>query len=506
MLVRAFFARVAGRSFGVDVRSLAIFRICFGLVILYDIFSRFGDLSAHYTDTGVIPRWTNIRDFAYLTPSVYNISGHWLASCSIFLCTAASAVSLVVGYRTWWNTFICYVLIQSLHARNMRVGNGGDKYLRHMLCWSLFVPLGSVWSIDSLSSVSLVSRAQRIAWWRKHLLSVSAGRLRDVGSVGHGQQSSATFDYSHVSLGSFALLSQTIVMYLVSCSQKDGKEWTDSQTAVYLTLCIDQWVSPIGLFLRGWADQSWMVFRGFQLMTWATTVLQSYGVLLLLSPIWGDFARLMGILVFAGFQLGLGACLRFLCIFPHVTLVGLLPFLPSPFWEAVIPRAVLLYTRTLHGLRLIPSEVGGGKTSSPQTGPESSNSTCKSETGATNRVRQGEIVGVVRKRIAAGGQSGRTPPSSFGSEDIGDDFKDIPSKDKRKTRDDNSRGRGDRWTKAFATAVCMGMVVLNMISILAFTGLVESTESFRQIEAILQINQVGSKSLCSSPLCVDMFF
>ena len=44
------------RTFGIDLRSLALFRICVGIILLIDICVRFSDLTVHYVDSGVLPR------------------------------------------------------------------------------------------------------------------------------------------------------------------------------------------------------------------------------------------------------------------------------------------------------------------------------------------------------------------------------------------------------------------------------------------------------------------
>ena len=42
--------------FGADLRSLATFRIVLALLVLADLANRATDLSAHYTDAGIMPR------------------------------------------------------------------------------------------------------------------------------------------------------------------------------------------------------------------------------------------------------------------------------------------------------------------------------------------------------------------------------------------------------------------------------------------------------------------
>ena len=49
--------------FGFDLRSLAVFRIGLALVIIADLFIRFGDIKAHYSDYGILPRTALIEQF-----------------------------------------------------------------------------------------------------------------------------------------------------------------------------------------------------------------------------------------------------------------------------------------------------------------------------------------------------------------------------------------------------------------------------------------------------------
>src|SRR3954468_9750905 len=42
--------------FGLDLRSLALFRIGLGIILLFDIIIRYEDVHAFYTDEGVLPR------------------------------------------------------------------------------------------------------------------------------------------------------------------------------------------------------------------------------------------------------------------------------------------------------------------------------------------------------------------------------------------------------------------------------------------------------------------
>jgi hypothetical protein len=58
----------------VDLRSLALTRILFGLVIVFDLFFRLDDLTFFYTDAGLLPREYFIR----LLDNGWNWSVHLL--------------------------------------------------------------------------------------------------------------------------------------------------------------------------------------------------------------------------------------------------------------------------------------------------------------------------------------------------------------------------------------------------------------------------------------------
>ena len=66
---------------GLDLRSLALFRISMAFVILYDLADRSRDMQAHYTDLGVLPVSTLVGLYG---ERVY-ASVHVLASGSVAL-------------------------------------------------------------------------------------------------------------------------------------------------------------------------------------------------------------------------------------------------------------------------------------------------------------------------------------------------------------------------------------------------------------------------------------
>ena len=140
---------VVDRLFGVDTRSLALFRVGLSLVLLDELTVRARNLTAFYTDQGVMPRGFITEN----TQNVWSFSLH-LASGSayfeafLFFCALSAAVALFLGYKTRLATFISWLLLASLYVRNPEVQSSGDILMLMLLFWGLFLPLNLHWSVD----------------------------------------------------------------------------------------------------------------------------------------------------------------------------------------------------------------------------------------------------------------------------------------------------------------------------------------------------------------------
>ena len=131
-------------------RSLALFRMILGFLVMLDTLWRLPFLKDFMTDEGVYSRLD-------MTSSIYadywlclhlgsgNMAGQLVLSLLLLLLGAG----LVAGYRTPWMTLGCWVMLNSVHARNPFIGDRGDLQLSLLLFWALFLPLGEVWSVDS---------------------------------------------------------------------------------------------------------------------------------------------------------------------------------------------------------------------------------------------------------------------------------------------------------------------------------------------------------------------
>ncbi|MCI0349188.1 MAG: HTTM domain-containing protein, partial [Acidobacteriales bacterium] len=59
------------------------------------------------------------------------------------------ALGLLVGYRTRLLAVLNFLLVLSVHERNVYVLTGADTAMRVLSFWMMFIPLGDYYSMDS---------------------------------------------------------------------------------------------------------------------------------------------------------------------------------------------------------------------------------------------------------------------------------------------------------------------------------------------------------------------
>src|SRR5215216_3470663 len=135
--------------FGADLRSLAVFRVALALLVLADLAMRATDLTAHYTDEGVLPRTALLEEV--LSPWAFSLNlmnGEPFFQVLLFGVAALAALGLLIGYRTSLMTVVVWVLLLSIQWRNPLVSGADGPLLRLLLFWGMFLPLGAYWSVD----------------------------------------------------------------------------------------------------------------------------------------------------------------------------------------------------------------------------------------------------------------------------------------------------------------------------------------------------------------------
>jgi hypothetical protein len=277
------------RRASVDLRAIATLRIGLGSLLFADILLRSRDLVAFYTDVGVLPRSTLTIEYPMISRlSIHGLSGGVWFQALLFLIAAVCALGLLLGYWTRISVMISWLLLVSLHARNPIVLNGGDSVLRRLLFWSLFLPLGARWSLDA--------RAGRVTH--------TATRVVSVATAG--------------------LLVQVVLVYATNAGFKlRAGEWTGGG-ALADVLWLDSFTTPVGAALSE-APALLSVLEPL----WLGLVLGSPLLLVLTGWHRGLLAGL-----FAGGHCWMLATMR-LGIFPLVSLLAIVPFLPASVWDRV---------------------------------------------------------------------------------------------------------------------------------------------------------------------------
>ena len=286
--------------FGIDPRSLALFRVAIALALLSSLWVCAGNVGAFYTDSGVLPRAAQIALYSDVPGllSLHLLNGSAAAQWVLLAAAFGAALALLVGYRTRWATLISWVLLISLHNRNPMVLQGGDVLLRMMLFWSLFLPLHARASLDALARPARNRKAEYP-------------------------------DAPWVSTGTLAALLQVCIMYWFTAALKTGDAWRVDGSAVGYALSIDQMAKPLGRWLLGYPD----LLRG---LTFFTVALERFGPWLALLPFWRS--RTFMVALFCAFHIGMGLCLT-LGIFTWIAPAAWLLFLPTGAWDSLAARA-----------------------------------------------------------------------------------------------------------------------------------------------------------------------
>lgn len=73
----------------------------------------------------------------------------------IHVVTLIFALFFLVGFKTRASNILLWLLVLSLHNRNVLILNSGDDLLRMLLFWSIFMPVGDRFSLDSANQSSI---------------------------------------------------------------------------------------------------------------------------------------------------------------------------------------------------------------------------------------------------------------------------------------------------------------------------------------------------------------
>ncbi len=269
----------------IDTRSLAVFRILAGLLVIADIFLRARNFSLYYTDDGIVPQTIAQAYTAEHAVSVYYFVSDEIAIAGIFALTLLVAVSLVIGYHTRAATVLTFILVLSLDHHNPFVLSYADTLFRLLLFWAIFLPLGERWSVDAVHA-------------------------------------DGTPRSSVAGVASFIILAQMVMMYLQNGVHKTESALWRTGEAAHLIFGIDEMTFFLGEFLGEFPTL--LTFGG---VLWFYLLLGSWLLIILHGRL---RLPLVGLLI--GGNLSFAVTVR-IGAFPFVSIAGLVLFLQPTVWQ-----------------------------------------------------------------------------------------------------------------------------------------------------------------------------
>lgn len=285
------------RVFGIDYRTLALFRIFFGLVILANLINLFPWVSEFYSDQGILPRAAAIAWSGSDRWSILLAFGHPLTVKALFLGAMLVSLAFIFGYRTRVATVLLWAFMLSVIHRNAVIIQGGDQLLVLLLFWAMFLPLGATFSIDAALEPE------------------------------HDQRKG---DKVHYTAATLAILVQASYVYWVGAILKEGPDWVSDSTSVYFAMHLDSFATPLGVWIRQFPT----------LLTGLTNYvlwLEFLMPVMMFSPVWRLPLRLIGLATLISMHLGFIAFLH-IGLFFAISISSLLLFVPSEVWDWIKTR------------------------------------------------------------------------------------------------------------------------------------------------------------------------
>lgn len=249
--------------FRLDLRSLGLFRILLGALLIHDWVTRWPNLEAFYTAAGVLPldgaTSTRLGEFHF---SLFDHLSSLIAVQAAFFAGLVCYTVLLLGYRPRLFLLLSLVFFVSVVNRNPLVRAHSDVVLVSMMLWAMFLPIGRRFSLDAL--------------W---------GRDEQGGT-----------DWSQPSLAAFVVLLQLGLIYFLTAFAKHGEAWMNG-TALYYAMHLELLTNSIGQWL---GQQSLGIIKA---LTWGTLALEFVVLPLLLVP--HRFVRRFLFVALTALQLGI---------------------------------------------------------------------------------------------------------------------------------------------------------------------------------------------------------
>jgi len=269
--------------FAVDSRSLGLFRIVFGYLCLFDILRRWEFIDIFYTQASIIQ--SSLTSSSYKNFTLLNtFTSSWEVHL-FFIIGIVFSFMLMIGYKTKLSQVICAIIIISIHNRAIMLENAADFFMNCMLIWTVFLPLGISFSIDSLSNT---------------LKNNKENSIDELNNRNFGVNKSQTL----YSFAYFCMIYQVATIYFFTGLDKTGYDWMNG-SAVYKMFQLDTFLTPIGYFLR-----DFITFPISKFFTYSTLGIEYLAPVILFSPFYSYILRFLFIIVFSIFHISIRLAIK----------------------------------------------------------------------------------------------------------------------------------------------------------------------------------------------------
>ena len=303
----------------IDSRPLSLFRLCFAALLLKDALYHIPLASWFYSDTGITPRLALLDGLARSNRfSFMDALPHDWMAISFFVLWVGVLLCLMLGYRTRLMSILNFVIILSVHERNIYLLNGADTVFRLLSFWTIFLPLGHYYSIDALRERKSLTRDS-------HALAEQplAPRMAYI------------FPVRMIQL-------QIAIVYLFAALMKLESDIWKSGEALHYVWQLKSFTLPTANWLLT-AAPTWLLY----FMTHSALLIEAAFILLVFAPFAQPFLRLTGLTLGALLHLGIAITMSI----PNFSLVMLVSYLFffEPRWILALHHR-LSKSRLLHAL------------------------------------------------------------------------------------------------------------------------------------------------------------
>lgn len=284
-----------------DIAPVALFRILFGLLLFNWFWQLFPNLTAFFTDEGILPRHELARSYSDRL-SLLNLSGEWWPVATLWAVSCAVAALLTLGWHTRVMSMLAFALVSSFSWRDPLILDGSDLVFRVVPLWLAFTSAGDRWSIDALRR----DRAPIVRGWALPI------RILEL---------------------------QIAFIYLATGLEKlGGIDWIEG-TAAYYALQLEH------TFARPWAAAFAVQPVLSHLISWYTLAVELSFLPLAMAPF--RVTRTVAALAAGGMHLGI-LLLMNVGNFPLVMLAACVLFAPPEWVRRIMRDTATVDTRTPH--------------------------------------------------------------------------------------------------------------------------------------------------------------